>query len=84
MSSISYLKWGFQALCIVQIKGLNFTCSEHMDASCIHTGTEALDSYSLSGNSVWEACVVMGSSCIVYLLLFFVGMRFVTQKPHEL
>lgn len=84
VSSISYLKWGFQALCKVQILGLKFSCEQNMDASCIHTGEEALQSYSLDGNSVWEACAVMGASCVVYLILFFVGMRFVTQKPHEL
>jgi len=84
VSSVSYLKWGFQALCQVQIKGLTFQCEGVPDASCIHSGAEAIESFSLSGNSVWEACVVMGASCVVYLLLFLIGMRFVTQKPHEL
>ncbi|WAR18263.1 ABCG8-like protein [Mya arenaria] len=84
VSSVSYLKWGFQALCQVQILGLSFTCDDALPGSCIRTGEQALESYSLEGNSVWEACAVMGSSCIVYLILFFIGMRFVPQKPHEI
>lgn len=84
VSSVSYLKWGFQALCKVQILDLTFTCEDAIPGSCIKNGTMALESYSLQGNSVWEACVVMASSCLTYLLLFFIGMRFVPQKPHEI
>ncbi|XP_052270899.1 ATP-binding cassette sub-family G member 8-like isoform X1 [Dreissena polymorpha] len=83
VSSVSYLKWGFQALCKVQILNLTFTCEDALPGSCIRTGEEALQSYSLDGNSVWEACVIMAASCVIYLALFFVGMRFVPQKPHE-
>ncbi|XP_060558207.1 ATP-binding cassette sub-family G member 8-like isoform X2 [Ruditapes philippinarum] len=84
VSSVSYLKWGFQALCKVQIQSLEFNCDDAIPGSCIKNGTMALESYSLQGNSVWEACVVMGSSCVIYLILFFIGMRFVPQKPHEM
>ena len=87
VSSISYLKWGFQALCKSQITDLTFTCPIHnttLPGSCIRNGTEALKSYSLDGSYIWEACVIMVASCVVYLILFFIGMRFIPQKPHEI
>lgn len=84
VSSVSYLKWGFQALCKNQISNLTFSCTDAMPGSCIRNGYEALESYSLQGNAIWESCVIMIASCVVYLVLFFIGMRLVPQKPHEI
>ncbi|KAK3600622.1 hypothetical protein CHS0354_008910 [Potamilus streckersoni] len=83
VSSISYLKWGFQALCQVNFDQMVFTCDPGNSRPCIHNGEEALRSYSLNGDSVEIACGIMAASCIVYLFFFFIGLRFVPQKPHE-
>ncbi|KAJ8308063.1 hypothetical protein KUTeg_012937 [Tegillarca granosa] len=83
VSTVSYLKWGFQGLCQTQVKGLNFTCGPVPQSLCIQNGEQALQTYSLTGNTESEAILGLGVSIAVYLLGFFLGLRFISQKPHQ-
>ena len=82
-SYISYLKWGYQALCVTEFNGLNFTCPGELPEVCLNDGDAALKAYSLDGNPVWHSICIMLTEITVFLTLFFVAVRFVSQKPHQ-
>ncbi|XP_060071936.1 ATP-binding cassette sub-family G member 8-like [Ylistrum balloti] len=84
VSSISYLKWGFQGLCLTEIQNLTFSCGIVPPELCIKNGEAALKLYSLDGNTVLDACLVLMGSIAVYLFIYYLGMKFVKQKPHQM
>ncbi|XP_048733666.1 ATP-binding cassette sub-family G member 8-like [Ostrea edulis] len=83
VSKISYLKWGFQGLCQTEISRMNFTCSLPDPRQCINTGSEALGLYSLNGSTVSDSCLVILASIAVYMVLYFLALTFIPQKPHQ-
>lgn len=83
VSKVSYLKWGFQGLCQTEISRLNFTCASGDPRQCINTGQQALALYSLNGSSVSDSCLVILASITVYMVLYFIALKFIPQKPHQ-
>lgn len=83
VSKVSYLKWGFQGLCQTEISRLNFTCPSGDPRQCINTGQQALALYSLNGSSVSDSCLVILASITVYMVLYFIALKFIPQKPHQ-
>ena len=79
---ISYLRWGFQSICTIEFTGLNFTCDGFTEA-CVETGEEALALYSVDGVEAWVGAVIVMLITFIFLALFFVSLKFVSQKPHE-
>ena len=79
---ISYLKWGFQSLCIVEFSDQTFTCSP-TDVTCVETGEEALELYSLDGFEAWAAALIVIGITTTFQLGFFLSLKFVSQKPQE-
>ena len=82
---ISYLKWGFQSLCIAEFRGLNFTCDLPPDQqdSCVTSGEQALELYALNDAEVWMGILMISVITAGFLALFFVALKYVAQKPHE-
>ncbi|KAL5008568.1 hypothetical protein ScPMuIL_014149 [Solemya velum] len=83
VSSVSYLRWGYQGLCLTVIQGMNFTCASPDPRTCISTGDEALELFSLDDNYVWQACTVMSASIVFFLTLSYISLRFIPQKPND-
>lgn len=84
ISVISYLRWGFQGLCMAEIRPLNFTCEgEAMPGTCVHDGGTALEMYSFGDGSTWQALTALGASLVVFLGIKFVALKLVPQTPEE-
>ncbi|XP_067681293.1 ATP-binding cassette sub-family G member 8-like [Haliotis asinina] len=83
VADVSYLRWGFEGLCLVVVSPLNFTCDGIPEAFCVQTGEEAMSMYAFRDEQVWEAVVGIGGSIFVFLSLYFVGLKYIPQKPHE-
>ncbi|KAK3093563.1 hypothetical protein FSP39_017341 [Pinctada imbricata] len=75
VSDVSYLKWGFQGLCLAEIAGLNFTGCPPGIPGCIQTGADALKLYSLNYSTVLNACLYMSASIGVFMFLYFLALR---------
>ncbi|KAK0054822.1 ATP-binding cassette sub-family G member 8 [Biomphalaria pfeifferi] len=82
ISDLSYLRWGFQALCLIEIKNLKFQCDEK-SPSCVKDGNDALLTYALEGGELWQCALGLGGTMIFFLIVMFLGLRFVPQKPHN-
>jgi hypothetical protein len=82
-TNVSYLRWGYLALAQTEFKGLNFTCEGAIPGNCIKTGEQALAAYSVDDFSVDEACLILLAFSFIFLLLFYICLRVVSQKPHE-
>ena len=79
---ISYLRWGFQSICTVEFRGLNFTCGDFVE-SCVETGEDALALYSVDGVDAWAGTLIILLITFIFLLFFFISLKLVSQKPHE-
>ncbi|XP_076099071.1 ATP-binding cassette sub-family G member 8-like [Mytilus galloprovincialis] len=84
VSNISYLKWGFQGLVYAEIPKLTFECSVNATVPCIENGDQAIVLYALDGGSVLESVLAILGSIFAYLLLYFICLRFIPQKPHQM
>ncbi len=63
---ISFIKWAFQAFCINEFKGAEFTCSGGATQQCLSTGEQVLKSLAFDGSSVSDAVLGLG--------MMFVGL----------
>ena len=79
---ISYLKWGFHSLCAVEFSGQTFECSPAA-VTCVETGEEALELYSVDGVTAWVAALIVVGITLVFQLGFYLSLKFVSQKPQE-
>jgi hypothetical protein len=71
---ISVVRWTYQALCINELKGLEFTCYDAASPqSCIHSGEQELAYLDFNGHSTAYAVFGMGM-----LLLAFNAMSYVS------
>ena len=84
VSVISYLRWGFEGLCLTEIKPLNFTCDEGLvPGKCVHDGATALQLYAFGEGSLWQALTGLGSSLVVFLGFMYLALKLVPQQPEE-
>ncbi|XP_063683451.1 ATP-binding cassette sub-family G member 8-like [Bolinopsis microptera] len=83
----SYLKWSFQALNQIEFHGLRFSCNAsmvQMYGECpIANGTVALKSYDLDKESLPECFSALLGIIVLFLVLSFVFLKFVNQKPKK-
>lgn len=84
VSSISYLKWGFQGLVYAEIPKLVFDCTINSTVPCIENGDQAIKLYAMEGGSVLESALAILGSIFAYLFLYFICLRFIPQKPHQM
>ncbi|XP_023931808.1 ATP-binding cassette sub-family G member 8 [Lingula anatina] len=82
LSNVSFLKWSYQSLCLVELPGLNFTCPLPI-GTCIHNGSEALKYYSMENIEMWKSCTILGAESIFFLIVFYIALTFISQKPQE-
>lgn len=65
---LSFIRYAFQALCVNEFKGAEFTCDETSTATCID-GDEHLDRLRFDDVKIWENCVILfGMICGFHLL----------------
>lgn len=83
LSILSYLRWGFQALCLIQIKDLEFECDTTVTSVCVNNGTKALETYSLDTGQLWQCALGLGGTMVIFLAVMLLGLRYVPQKPHN-
>lgn len=83
----SYLKWSFQALNQIEFEGLAFTCNSsmvHVYGECpIANGSVALKSYDLDQESLSECFSALFGIIILFLILSFVFLKVINQKPKK-
>ncbi|XP_059145920.1 ATP-binding cassette sub-family G member 8-like, partial [Physella acuta] len=79
---ISYLRWGFQALCLIEIEDLEFECNTAVTPRCVQTGAQALRTFSFGGQSLWHCALGLGGTMVVFLVVMLLGLKYVPQKPH--
>ncbi|KAH9495048.1 ATP-binding cassette sub- G member 8 [Bulinus truncatus] len=82
ISDLSYLRWGFQALCLIEIKDLTFQCDPG-SSSCVQKGSQALATFGLEDGELWQCALGLGGTMVVFLVIMLLGLRFVPQKPHN-
>ena len=78
---ISFIRWIFEALCINEFTGLNFSCSNAVSSgSCVQTGKEALANLGFTSDNMQPA--VFGASMIFIglLVLVFLALEFKREK----
>jgi hypothetical protein len=66
---ISIIRWGFEALCINEYKGLTFKCDKPDLSKCTLTGEEVLSQLGFGGKNTSDA--VMGTGLMIVGMLFF-------------
>jgi hypothetical protein len=81
---ISIFRWAYQALCINEFKGLNFSCDAEDTQQCILTGEEVLSTMNFSGHSTSYACfglgmVLIGFLCVAYVMLELSTLHFMSM-----
>lgn len=85
VSSVSYLKWGFQGLVLAEIPKLTFECNiVNRTMPCIGNGTQAIQLYAMDNGSVLDSSLALLGSIFAYLLLYFICLKFIPQKPHQM
>lgn len=85
VSSVSYLKWGFQGLVLAEIPKLTFECSSiNSTLPCIGNGTQAIQLYAMDNGSVLDSSLAILASIFAYLFLYFICLKFIPQKPHQM
>lgn len=67
-----------------EIPKLTFECSVNATVPCIENGDQAIVLYALDGGSVLESVLAILGSIFAYLLLYFICLRFIPQKPHQM
>ncbi|XP_074662264.1 ATP-binding cassette sub-family G member 8-like [Tubulanus polymorphus] len=82
-TNLSFTRWGYLGLCQTEMPGLNFTCTNLSSITCISTGEEALKSYSVDDYSVDIAVVAMWGWIFAFLMLFYICLKFIPQKPRD-
>ena len=65
---LSFIRYAFQALCVNEFKGAEFTCDETSTATCID-GDEHLDRLRFDDVKIWENCVILFGMIIGFHLL---------------
>ena len=78
---MNYVRWIYEALCINEFTGLEFSCSNAVSSgSCIKTGAEALSNLSFGAETVQSA--VFGASMVflVLMALGFIAFEFKREK----
>ncbi|KAK7103607.1 hypothetical protein V1264_018475 [Littorina saxatilis] len=84
VSVVSYLRWGFEGLCLTEIKPLNFTCTdEQVKGSCVADGESALQLYAFGEGHTWQALTALVSTIAIFLGLMFVALKLIPQQPEE-
>ncbi|KAL8617303.1 hypothetical protein ACOMHN_061017 [Nucella lapillus] len=83
VSVISYLRWGFEGLCVAEIKPLNFTCEGVEPDTCVRDGATALHLYAFGDGVLWQSLTALGSNMVVFFFFLFVALKFVPQQPEE-
>lgn len=83
IADLFYLRWGFQALTIVQIEDLTFECDVVSSLPCVQNGSQAMEVYSFQDGDLWHCFLGIGLNMITFLILMLVGLIWVPQKPHD-
>ncbi|CAG5129683.1 unnamed protein product [Candidula unifasciata] len=83
ISKASYLRWSYQALCIIGINDLEFHCSTYNCTNLTISGKDTLKTYALDGVELWECALGLAISMFFFLSVMFVGLKFIPQKPHN-
>jgi len=68
---VSLIRWGFEALCIIEFTGETFSCGGSTTGYCITTGEQVLNGLSFGGKSASYAVFGLGM-----LLLAFVSLAY--------
>ncbi|XP_041352326.1 ATP-binding cassette sub-family G member 8-like isoform X2 [Gigantopelta aegis] len=83
VSTVSYIRWGFEGTALATISNLNFTCDGTPPQFCVHTGREAMEIFGFGDGTMLQACTAIGATIVVFLILFFCSLKWIPQKPHE-
>ena len=83
VSTASFIRWGFEGTALATISNLNFTCAGTPPQFCVRTGKEALAIFGFGDGTVLQASVGIGTSIMVFLVLFYFSLKWIPQKPHE-
>ncbi|XP_076463935.1 ATP-binding cassette sub-family G member 8-like [Babylonia areolata] len=94
VSVISYLRWGFEGLCLAEIKPLNFTCSGSGSGGggggggggrgqCFQSGEDALRLYAFGDGEMWQSLTALGSNILVFFVLMYAALKLIPQQPEE-
>jgi ABC-type multidrug transport system ATPase subunit len=79
---VSFLRWGFQALCTNEFSGETFECTSNIPGMCETTGTQVLKR--LNFNYTTETCVLgLGMVLVGFLISAYVFLYFskITYTP---
>lgn len=73
---ITIFRWAYQAMCINEFRGLEFTCDSANTAQCISTGDQVLQTLDFAGHTTAYPCfglgmVLLGLLAIAFSLLAF-------------
>uniref|UniRef100_A0A2C9JT18 ABC transporter domain-containing protein n=1 Tax=Biomphalaria glabrata TaxID=6526 RepID=A0A2C9JT18_BIOGL len=82
ISQISFVRWGFQALCLLEVKPLEFQC-DRGSSSCMKSGADALYMMGFEEEKLWHCCLGILGNMSVFLIVMFLGFLFISQKPHD-
>ncbi|BFZ11827.1 hypothetical protein BsWGS_14867 [Bradybaena similaris] len=83
LSKASYLRWSYQALCIIEIEGLEFHCSSHNCTNLTIMGKDTLKTYAVDGFELWQCAIGLAIPMLFFLTVMFLGLKFIPQKPHN-
>lgn len=84
VSSVSYLKYGYEAMCVNEFKGLRFTCTadQLIYGICpITRGEQVLSTLAMEDASLERSFLFLGGFLIVMNILFLLLITFKSQFP---
>lgn len=68
---ITIFRWAYQAMCINEFRGLEFTCDSANTAQCINTGEQVLQTLDFANHSTAYPCFGLGMVLLGLLAIAF-------------
>jgi ABC-type multidrug transport system ATPase subunit len=88
LKEVSLIRWAFEALCVNELKGMEFICDKSTMGPCMKNGDQMLERLTFENSSVASACrgmskVLLGCYGLTYCMLLANSPKFQPMLDRE-